>query len=143
MTLYVMDTDHLSLFERRHPAVARRILSAESDRLEGLSITVVSMEEQMKGRLSQISRAAAGESLSLAYARLKVTFEMLGSFNVLSYDAIADNHFQMFRKAGVRIGTQDLRIASIVLASGGVLITRNRRDFEQVSGLLVEDWSVE
>ncbi|MEL7224717.1 MAG: type II toxin-antitoxin system VapC family toxin [Cyanobacteria bacterium J06576_12] len=58
---------------------------------------------------------------------------------ILDYNAVADGYFREFRKAGVRVGTQDLRIASIVLAHGGVLLTRNRRDFEKVAGLSFQD----
>lgn len=144
MTLYVLDTDHLSLFERRHPAVSKRILNTRRSSLDTLSTTVVSMEEQLKGRLAQISKAAAvTDELILSYERLKVTFRMFSSLNVLEYGIAADIRFREFRKAGIRIGTQDLRIASIALSSNGVLVTRNRRDFEKVPGLSFQDWSIE
>jgi len=34
----------------------------------------------------------------------------------------------------------DLKIASIAIAHSATLLTRNRRDFEVVPGLHVEDW---
>jgi tRNA(fMet)-specific endonuclease VapC len=43
----------------------------------------------------------------------------------------------------IRIGTQDLRIAALVMANNGILVTRNRQDFERVPGLRFEDWSIE
>jgi len=32
-------------------------------------------------------------------------------------------------------------IASWVLAADGILVTSNRRDFQKISGLLIEDWN--
>ncbi len=40
----------------------------------------------------------------------------------------------------IRIGTTDLKIAAIALTHQGTLLSSNRRDFDQVPGLRVEDW---
>lgn len=54
----------------------------------------------------------------------------------------ADNYFRQFRQMGIRIGTQDLRIASISLVHKAIVVTRNRKDFDQVPNLIIEDWSL-
>ena len=41
-----------------------------------------------------------------------------------------------------QVGTQDMRIASIVIAYNGILLTRNRRDFEKIPNLMIENWTV-
>ncbi|MHC5611051.1 MAG: hypothetical protein ACYTXA_08530 [Nostoc sp.] len=42
----------------------------------------------------------------------------------------------------IRIGTQDLRIAAITLSVNGILVTRNRKYFEKVPNLRLEDWTI-
>jgi len=49
--LYILDTDHLSLFERRHPQVVAKL---QATPLSQRAITIITVEEQMRGRLSQI-----------------------------------------------------------------------------------------
>ncbi len=50
-SLYILDTDHVSLAQRGHPQIIARIAAMQSKRL---SITVVTVQEQMRGRLTQV-----------------------------------------------------------------------------------------
>ncbi|MGG6269867.1 type II toxin-antitoxin system VapC family toxin [Leptolyngbya sp. AN03gr2] len=104
-------------------------------------MTVISVEEQYAGRLAQIRKASTTEALVMAYRRLQQTYHLFTDLPVLEYSFTADQRFREYRSAGIRVGTQDLRIASIVLAQDGVLLTRNLRDFEKVPGLRIQDWS--
>ena len=61
---------------------------------------------------------------------------------VLPFDEAAAALFQQLTALKVRIGTQDLLIASITMGSEMTLLTRNLRDFQKVPGLALEDWSV-
>ena len=42
--------------------------------------------------------------------------------------------------AKIRLGTMDLKIAAIALVNDALLLTANRRDFERVPALRVENW---
>ncbi|MHC5855018.1 type II toxin-antitoxin system VapC family toxin [uncultured Nostoc sp.] len=46
------------------------------------------------------------------------------------------------RSQRVRVSTMDLRIAAIAISRNLVLLTRNVSDFNKVSGLVMEDWTV-
>lgn len=61
---------------------------------------------------------------------------------VLPFDAAAAAEFASLRARKVRIGTMDLRIAAIAVTRNLTVLTRNSRDFTQVPGLKVEDWTV-
>lgn len=52
------------------------------------------------------------------------------------------NCYKEMKRQKIRIGTQDLKIASIVLSQQGILVTRNRKDFEKIPNLLIEDWTI-
>jgi tRNA(fMet)-specific endonuclease VapC len=73
---------------------------------------------------------------------LNVTLKYFHEINILNFDQAAYTQFEDLRRQKIRIGTQDLRIAAVVLVASGTLVTRNQRDFAQVSGLALADWSI-
>jgi tRNA(fMet)-specific endonuclease VapC len=62
----------------------------------------------------------------------------------LPFDDLAADHYGELRatleKTGSVIGGNDLMIASIALAHGVVLVTRDVREFERVAGLRLDGW---
>ena len=59
---------------------------------------------------------------------------------MLSHTSRAETLVKGWRKQKIRIGNSDLRIAAICVVHSATLISRNRKDFEQVPGLSVEFW---
>jgi tRNA(fMet)-specific endonuclease VapC len=135
--MYVFDTDHISLYGRNVSAIVERVALTKTP----LITTVVTVEEQIRGRMKQLAEAKTDATRSQAYEWLTETIRFLNAFEVLQYTVEAQQTFVRLRSERVRIGTRDLRIASIVLAHGGIVLTRNRKDFAQVPGLTIEDWS--
>jgi tRNA(fMet)-specific endonuclease VapC len=77
-----------------------------------------------------------------AYRRLEGMLEFYCETPLLPFDERALEEFQRLWVERVRIGTMDLKIAAIALASDATLLTRNLSDFRKVPGLRVEDWSI-
>jgi tRNA(fMet)-specific endonuclease VapC len=103
--------------------------------------TAINVEEQLRGRLAQVAQAR-DTALSNAYQRLVETLLLLSEFQILPYDSNCHSIYQLLKAQKIRVGTQDLRIASIALAHNGILLTRNLQDFEKVPHLAIQDWSV-
>jgi tRNA(fMet)-specific endonuclease VapC len=138
MTLYILDTDHLSLYGRNHPVLIERL---QVDSVH-LTTTAINVEEQLRGRLAQVAEAKVGISLANAYKWLSETVKLLSDFEILQFTEEAQLIYQELKSQRIRLGTQDLRIASIVIAHNGVLLSRNFRDFEKIPNLMVRDWTV-
>jgi tRNA(fMet)-specific endonuclease VapC len=138
MTLYVLDTDTLSLAQRSHPQVSRRIDAVDPSQL---AITVMSVEEQLSGWYTMLRRAKQPNKLARVYQRLAETVTNLGHWTILPFTEAAINRYTGLRSQKLNVGKMDLSIAAIVLEHGGVLVTRNARDFRRIPGLVLEDWS--
>jgi tRNA(fMet)-specific endonuclease VapC len=139
MSLYVLDTDILTLLEEGHPAVSRRFLERPP---EDMAITVLTVEEQLSGWYTEVRKAKRPDRLVWAYRRLADTVSFLAHLRILTYDQPAMERYEQLRKAKIKIGGMDLRIASVVLDQGAILVTRNARDFQKISGLQIEDWTM-
>ena len=138
MSRYVLDTDMLTLLEEGHATVGRRFLE---QRPEDVAITVLTVEEQLSGWYTQVRKARRPDRLAWAYRRLAQTVRFLAHLVILTYDEPAMRRYEEFRKAKIKVGPTDLRIAAVVLEHGAVLVTRNTSDFTKVPGLQIEDWS--
>jgi tRNA(fMet)-specific endonuclease VapC len=141
MTLWVLDTDHLSLLERGNPKIQGRLRQVDTS---SVAITIVTAEEKVKGRLAAINSLSGVERvdrLAVAYQALQSTIEDLQSLPILPFTDLARDRYRELLEQKIRVGSHDLRIAAITLSVDGVLVTRNRRDFERVAGLQIADWS--
>jgi hypothetical protein len=75
--LYILDTDHITLLQRNHPAVISRFASLPP---EVVAVTVVSAMEQMRGRLAQIHRAKTAPEVVNAFARFQEALHFIGRY---------------------------------------------------------------
>lgn len=138
MSRFILDTDTLSLHERGHSVLSPAIRAHK----EELAITVISVEEQLSGWYSLLRRASQPPDVARAYQRLASAVQFYSGMVILSFKEPAIAQFEQLVAMRLNIGRQDLRIAAITLEHGGILVTRNLRDFRRVPNLLVEDWTV-
>jgi tRNA(fMet)-specific endonuclease VapC len=135
----VLDTDHFSELVRGSRAGSR--LEAEIDgRQAQVFVTVITAQETFEGWFALINRQKAGLAQIPAYAQFLKTLETLVKFAILPFDEDAAHVFERLRKQRIRVGTMDLKLASICLAHEAVLLTRNVVDFAKVPDLRVENW---
>ncbi len=139
MLQFLFDTDHLTLYQHRHPQVVQRLLLQPPD---AVGVSAVTVEKSLRGRLAALSQARDPTSRIVRYRHLLESLDLLSQFPLVSYDSASDSHFQRLRSLRLKVGTQDLKIAGIALANNLVLLTRNRRDFGRFPGLRIDDWSV-
>ncbi len=107
------------------------------------AVPVIVIEEIIRGRLNVIRQAEAGKakiSLERAYELFQETFSDTRRLQILAYTPQPESLYQQWKQQGIRISTHDLRIAAGCVAHNAKLITRNRRDFERIPGLVVEFW---
>lgn len=95
----------------------------------------------MRGWLVHLSRCKTIEQQVWAYERLTGFLESYKQIAVVGFDDKALNIFQQLKLQKVRVGTMDLKIASIAIANDAILISRNLKDFERIPGLAVQDWT--
>jgi len=139
---YLLDTDHISILQRRGGA-AHATLSARLARRprNEFSFPVVSFHEQAVGAHAFINRARTAVDVVRGYVLLMEILRGFSAAPVLPFDSAAAFLFEQLQHRGVRLATMGLRIASIALSRGLILLTRNAMDFSKVPGLATEDWT--
>ena len=138
--MILLDTDHINVLQSMGSQAAglRANMAASED--QDFGTTAITIEEQMRGWLALIHRFSDVHRQIPAYERLVGLFDFFRRWRIAPFDQAAADQFKRLRQQKVRIGTMDLKIASIALANGALLLSANLRDFEQVPSLQVEDW---
>ncbi|HJZ94849.1 MAG TPA: type II toxin-antitoxin system VapC family toxin [Gemmataceae bacterium] len=140
MSLYLLDTDTITLFQQRHLAVMARVAVARQ--VHQLAVTVITIDESYRGWHARILKARKPDDVADAYAGLAQAAAVFGEFSIIPFPVPAIQRFELLQRLKLNVGSNDLRIAAIALEVGGTVVTRNLRDFRRVPGLACEDWSV-
>jgi tRNA(fMet)-specific endonuclease VapC len=137
--MFILDTDIFTLLVKGHP----RVVDRNRRESAAVALTVITRIEVLQGRFASMVKAATGEVLLLAQARLQYSEGELAKVPIVFFEATAATEFDRLRqdKKVKKIGRADLLIAAIALAQRATLVTRNLRDFRQVPGLRVENWA--
>ena len=139
MSLYILDTDSLTLYQHGNAAIHSRIqLLAPNE----LAVTVISVEEQIVGRLARLRRAQPPDQLARSYRSLADSVSMLSRLAILSFTEQAIARYDQLVALKLKVGRMDLRIAAVTLEHGAILVTRNLKDFQRIPNLIVENWAV-
>ena len=140
--MILIDTDHASLLKYPKSERGRRFI----ERLEILpasevvGVAIVTIEERMRGWLAVIAKERTAIRQVIGYRELVGLFEFYQDFEVIPFDEAAARQFDDLRGQCLRLGAMDLKIAATALVRGALLLSANRRDFERVPGLRVENW---
>jgi tRNA(fMet)-specific endonuclease VapC len=138
---YILDTDHVSLFQRNHPQIVQKVREIDTS---NLFVTIITLEEQFRGRLAVISKAnQKPERLAIAYQNLRSTLVYFCNVQLLDFDEAVYNCYQDLRQQKLSVGTQDLKIAAIAIANQAIVVTRNQKDFSKVPNLPLKDWTLD
>lgn len=134
MPTYHLDTSTLSYAFRNEGRVAQTLRSLPRT---DIAIPTPVLYEARAGML-RLPNGARKQSLLTALDRLCASVEVV-PFDARAAEAAASIRTAL-EQSGSLIGPIDIQIASVALSRGAVLVTHNTREFERVTGLLLEDW---
>jgi tRNA(fMet)-specific endonuclease VapC len=138
MSLYILDTDILTLLQKKHPAVVQRVAGHDPSEL---AVTIISVEEQLSGWYTQLRRAKKRDALARVYLYLTRNVQSLALLQILSFTEAAIFRYERLKSLKLGVGKKDLCIAAITLETAATLVTRNMADFRKVPYLPLENWA--
>jgi tRNA(fMet)-specific endonuclease VapC len=132
MLKYMLDTNICIFTVKNRPTHMREVFNRHHGQM---CISAVSLMELIYGA----EKSASPER------NLAVVEGFAARLDVLPYDEIAACHTGQLRaelaKSGTPIGPYDQMIAGHARSRGLIIVTNNRREFDRVPGLRVEDWA--
>ncbi|MFC0180139.1 type II toxin-antitoxin system tRNA(fMet)-specific endonuclease VapC [Thorsellia kenyensis] len=131
MLKYMLDTNIVIYVLKRRPIELLARFNANTNRM---AISVITLSELLHG----VEKSTSQEK------NLQVVEDFISRISVLDYDAKASAHYGHIRagleRNGTPIGINDLHIAGHARSAGLILVTNNRKEFDRVPGLIVENW---
>ena len=138
MSLFILDTDTLTLLNWNHPKVLQHCAIHSNDEI---AVSVISVEEQLSGWHRALRKVKRTAQLATIYDRMTETVRTLRAFSIFSFGQRAIQHYDTLLALKLGVKKMYLRIAAIALQQGAVVVTRNQIDFQRIPGLFIEDWS--
>jgi tRNA(fMet)-specific endonuclease VapC len=138
VSLFLLDTDHLTLYQMGHPQVLTNVARHLTDQL---AISVITVEEQLTGWQRALHQARDDARREQIYGRMALTVEALAGWKVLPFPLPAMARHADLVRLRLNVASNDLKIAATALELTATVVTRNLRDFARVPGLLCEDWA--
>ena len=130
---YFLDTNIcINIIRKKSPQLLKKLVSHDISKIAISTITLSELEYGLEKSVDPNRNKLA-------------LIEFLALITVLPYDDQAAYMYGKIRalleKKGNLIGPLDMLIGAHALASKATLVTNNRREFERIPGLKVEDWS--
>lgn len=138
--MLILDTDHLVEYQKGTSPEALRLQERLEQTVEPYSTSIITVEEIMRGWLAAIRRSPDPFRQINAYSKLRQLFRFFATWHVIDWTTTSAAEFTALKAARTRVGTMDLKIASIAIANDATLLSRNLNDFQNVPGLRVVDW---
>ncbi len=131
MLRYMLDTNICIYVIKNRPAELRDRFNSLADQL---CISAVTLAELFYG-VEKSARPAEN---------LAIVEQFAARLDVLPFAERAASHFGQLRaeleKAGQPAGAYDMMIGGHARSEGLIIVTNNRREFDRMSGLRVENW---
>lgn len=138
MSLYLLDTDHLTLYQQGNVGVVVGVVRHRGDQL---AISVITVTEQLTGWQTALNKAKDQTRVELIYLRIAQAVESLASWTVLHYPLAAMSLYEDLKRQKLNVGANDLKIAAIALHFNAIVATRNKQDFARVPGVQLDNWA--
>ena len=132
MPTYMVDTNIcIYMIRRSHSEVVDSFVRHAGN----ICISAVTLAELRFGSEKSERRTANLEELSLFLDGIEVT-----PFNAAAAEHFGELKAHLFR-AGTPVGPLDMLIGAHARSLGLTLVTNNRREFDRMPGLIVENWA--
>src|SRR5437867_1965969 len=114
---FLLDTDHISILQKQSgPEYAALLARIAKVPRADLAFCIISFHEQVLGCNAYIAQAKAPAEVVQGYRMFDRVLSAFAAAVVLPFDTNASVFFDSLVGKRVRIGTMDLRVASIALS---------------------------